>query len=276
MACKSQGATCLLTCISSRWVVGHTMGGNLGPKVVGRLFNCGHRLEAGAAFSVLLSIAEASLASHSPGRQPSLPRVETESKFWVEAGAVSAAKVSDGKTSAAAFSRTRQRELIVVFGGITESLLPDNETTAAWGLLEFFGSVISEQVFLCRRHRDILSKANWTNCVDNFYIWLWNGRTEDVLVTHKPMGAFLSTIDVIRRQALWLMSCDTFDRYWCQHQWHLPKRCTSLIIVHWHKQCNVLITQAHPHHYQNSCLCWISDLYPWYRYPRVIPWQRYL
>ena len=49
----------------------------------------------------------------------------------VEAGAVSAAKVSDGKTSAAAFSRTRQHELIVVFGGITESLLPDNETTAA-------------------------------------------------------------------------------------------------------------------------------------------------
>ena len=81
MACKSQGATRLLTCISSRWVVGHTMGGNLGPKVVGRLFNCGHRLEAGAAFSVLLSIAEASLASHS---QPSLLRVETESKFWVE------------------------------------------------------------------------------------------------------------------------------------------------------------------------------------------------
>ena len=77
MACKGQGATRLLTCISSS----HTMGGNLGPKVVGRVFNCGHRLEAGAAFSVLLSIAEASLASHSPGRQPSLLLLETESKF---------------------------------------------------------------------------------------------------------------------------------------------------------------------------------------------------
>ena len=75
---KGEGATRLLTCISSRWVVGDKMGGNLGPKVVGRVFNCGHRLEAGAAFSVLLSIAEASLASHS---QPSLLRVETESKF---------------------------------------------------------------------------------------------------------------------------------------------------------------------------------------------------
>ena len=267
MACKGLGATRLLTCISSRWVVGDKMGGNLGPKVVGRLFNCGHRLEAGAAFSVLLSIAEASLASHSPGRQPSLLPVETESKFWAQRGV----ELRPGRYQQQKCPMAKHRQRRSVEPGsaswslflaeslnhcclIMKPLLPEF-------FVEFFGSVISEQVFLCRRHRDILSKANWTN----FYIWLWNERTEDVLVTHKPMGAFLSTIDVIRRQALWLMSCDTFDRYWCQHHWHLPKRCTSLIIVHWHKQCNVLITQAHPHHYQNSCLCWISDLYPWYR-----------
>ena len=113
--------------MGSRWQNGRL----LGPKVVGRLFNCGHRLEAGAAFSVLLSIAEASLASHTPTiSSAGWDRIKVLS--GVEAGAVSAAKVSDGKTSAAAFSRTRQRELIVVFGGITESLLPDNETTAAW------------------------------------------------------------------------------------------------------------------------------------------------
>ena len=61
-------------------------------------------------------------------------------------------------------------------------------------LVEFFGSLISEQVVLYRRHRDILSKANWTNwqlkCVDNFYIWLWNGRTENVLVNTNQWAHF--------------------------------------------------------------------------------------